>query len=1223
MREWTKEQLQAISVDGCNILVAAAAGSGKTAVLVERIIQKVTEKNVDIDRLLIVTFTNSAASEMRERIYLGMNKKLDGCESGKNILRQMTLLDKASITTMHSFCLEVIRNNLCAIDLDPSFRIADETETILLKNEVLNDLFEEEYESQNLRLLNLLDSYGGNKDDKVIQDMVLDLYHFIQSDPWPTRWLHDMIDNIKKASNDDFSCTPWGQIILDNIYQNLNCACANIVAAMDVMATDKTLKDKYYPIFNEDYVKISSIIDVVRNKDDKLRWDKLYNLLNDLEFKRLPAINKSLEVDEDKKDKVKELRDDVKDIVKKIREKKITSMSKDIGEDIGRVCPNVECLVELVEKFTDLYEQKKKKKNIVDFGDLEHYCLQILTTINQDGSVEASGVAKMYKDKFEEILVDEYQDSNDIQEKIISMISREDLGYPNVFMVGDVKQSIYRFRQANPSLFLDKYNNYSKDENSEYRKIQLFKNFRSRRGIIDIANFIFEQVMSSYVGDLDYTEDEALNFAASFPHNDGAIGDEAELHLINIEDYVNDEEEDEEESLNAIQCEARVVAKRILDLIEQKDKNMVYDKNLGCYRPIEYKDIVILLRTTKNWADIFVRELHEVGISAFADINTGFFKTIEIMVVTSFLQIIDNPLQDIPLLAVLRSPIVGLNANELAQIRVVDKEVLMFDAIEKFLSMEHDDESKLIKQKLEYFMHLYNELKEQAWYMSIDELIWNLYDKTGYYVMVGAMPMGEQKQANLRMLFEKARQFEETSYKGLFNFINFIDKLRNSSSDFGSAKILGENDNVVRIMSIHKSKGLEFPIVFLSGCGKKVNLMDTTKNVIFHSKLGFGPDVVDIKRRISWASALKIAIGEKIKQETLSEEMRILYVAVTRAREKLIITGSVRDLDKKLNKWRDVANAYRDKISSYDVYRGRTFLDWMCPVVLKHKNSSDFFEDVPVGFEFPTNCVDDESCFRVFLVNKSDIKDEVKKVQQDNELFEQALYDIEVSDEITFIPPDILQSLNWEYQYKGLESIPAKVSVTQLKKNFASDDEVVVNKPKFLEQQNKLEATSIGTALHFVMQHINFCNQDINGQIESMVTRGLLTKDEASSVDTRKIKRFIESKLGQRIKASNKINREEPFFLKIPCSEVFDVSDSEDEYVVLQGVIDCYFEEEGYLVLLDYKTDFVRDKSDICRIKERYKTQIMKYKEVLEKLTGKEVRYQYIYLFSNDSVIKY
>ena len=1237
--KWTDEQLRAITEKECNILVAAAAGAGKTAVLVERIINKITNDNVDIDRLLVVTFTNAAAAEMRERIYLAISKKMDQNSDTKNILRQMALLEKASITTIHSFCLEVIRNNFSSIDIDPNFRIADETETTLIKTETLNELFEEEYEKASEDLINLLESYGTSKDDALIQDMVLNLYHFIQSNPWPKKWLHDMRDKMQIEKDIDFSCTVWGDVILESILLDLKGAKNNIIKAIGIIKSDDVLQDKYYDVFIEEYMLIDDMIRRIDNGQDVQRWDKLYNLISDMKFKKLPAIRSKDNFDIDKQEKVKAIRQELKDLIKKIETKLVNDKSANIIKDIEVAYPSISYLVYLVETFMDMYNEKKRKKNIVDFGDLEHYCLELLTTTDEEGNFVPSDIAKSYRDKFEEILVDEYQDSNDIQEKIISMISKEKVNCPNVFMVGDVKQSIYRFRQANPELFLEKYNNYENKSSGSYRKIQLFKNFRSRRGVISAANFVFEQIMSKDIGDLDYTKDEALNFGANFPDcSNYEVDDVAELYLIDTKKVLDSQYEQKQDTnmldnqdleqiddVNSIQCEARAIGMKILSLTKSQTPYMVYDKHTGTYRGAEFRDIVILLRATKIWADTFVKELSDMGIGVFADTDTGFFKTIEILVVVSFLQIIDNPLQDIPLLAVLRSPIVGLNADELAHIRICNREVSIFEALQEFVTLDNQDKDFLdTKFKVGKFLECYKELKDMSWYMPTDELIWELYNKTGYYAMVGAMPMGEQKQANLRVLFEKARQFEETSYKGLFNFVNFIDKLRSSNGDMGSAKILGENDNVVRIMSIHKSKGLEFPIVFLAGCGKRFNLRDVTKSIIFHQKLGFGPDIVDYERRVSWPSVLKTAIGEKLRQETLSEEMRILYVAITRAREKLIITGSVNDIAKNMHKWNEMSNSKQDKIYPFEVKKGRTFLDWIVPAILKHKRGIEFFEMLPEGFLFNENLVDDVSNWEIYFVNKSDILGYNKQYKQENAIFSQKLGDLEVSDEITYIPKDILDKLNWEYKYKGLELIPAKVSVTGLLKDTNKAQEIVIKKPKFLEEEEGLEAAKRGTIIHFIMQHIDFFDNDIKAQIKNMIDKQLITEIEAKSVDIYKIKRFMDSDLGRRIKASTSVNREVPFFLNIPCQSVYKLENEQiDEDVILQGVIDCYFEEKDYLVLLDYKSDFVKDSDDVERIRQRYKDQINNYKKVLERLTNKTVKHQYIYLFSNGEIIEY
>ena len=1229
-QNWTKEQLRAIHEKDSNILVAAAAGAGKTAVLVERIINKIINDGVDIDKLLVVTFTNAAASEMRERIYLAISKELDKGDDAKNILRQMTLLEKSSITTMHSFCLEVIRNNFSEIDIDPNFRIADKTEIELIKAETLNELFEEEYEEEKIELMELLESYGGSKDDRLIQEMVLKLYHFIQSNPWPKKWLNDMTNLMKVDLDEDFSNTIWGDVILENIKVDLEGVRDNIKKAIAIIRTDSTLNDKFFKLYSEDFITIDEMIKLISDKNDLNRWDKFYNSVNDIDFKSLPKISSKLEFDEEKKELVHGIRNEAKDVVKDIKEKCVTSYSKDIIEDINKVYPIMKYLVYLVEAFMDKYEEKKHKKNIADFGDLEHYCLQILTKKDENGDFIPSDIAKAYKDKFEEILVDEYQDSNDIQETIISMISRECRNTPNVFMVGDVKQSIYRFRQANPELFLEKYNSYKNDSSSLYRKIQLFKNFRSKEVVIDSVNFIFEQVMSKNVGDLDYTKDEALNFGAIFNQNNETDVEEfTELHLIETKDTIKDEEttSDEEDIYDNVQCEAKVVGKRILELTNSENPYMVYDKHSGEYRKAEFRDIVILLRTVKKWSETFVKELQNMGIKAFADTDEGFFKTVEILVVISFLQIIDNPIQDIPMLSVLRSPIIGLTANELADIRAFNKDVSIFEAVNQYVNKKREEkELKTTIQKLEKFIGYYNDLKEKSWYMPTDELIWELYNKTGYYAMVGAMSRGEQRKANLMILFEKAKQFEKTSYKGLFNFINFLDKLKNNSSDIASASILGENDNVVRIISIHKSKGLEFPIVFLSGCGKKVNLRDTAQSIIFHQKLGFGPDVVDYYRRISWPSALKLAIREQITKETLSEEMRILYVALTRAREKLIITGSVDNIEKKLNKWQGMTNAEKDNISSYEIKKGRSFLDWIVPAVLRHENANEFFDELPLGFELNSNIIQSNSKWKVFLVNKNEILEDAKVIEKRITELQQKLIHLEETEkESPDISKEILDKLNWKYKYSGIELIPSKISVTDIKNiNKKEPNKIIIKKPQFLEEKEGLEAAKRGTIIHLVMQHINLKDNNIQNQINEMIKKDLITDVEAKSIDIDKIERFLDSSLGERIKKATNVYREVPFFVTMPCNKLYKIENENiDEEIILQGVIDCYFEEDDYLVLIDYKSDYVKDENSMEEIKERYRDQVTNYKNVLEKLTQKKVKYQYIYLFFNGEVIEY
>ncbi len=1262
---WTKEQQAAIWEKDCNLLVAAAAGAGKTAVLVERIIQKIIDdKNpIDIDSLLVVTFTNAAATEMRERIGTAISKAIDEKKASRNIHRQLALLNKASITTIHSFCLEVIRNNFQSIDIDPNFRILDETEASLMKLETLNELFEELYEEENNQtFFDLLEAYGTNRDDEKLQEMVLNIYSYIQSYPWPEQWLLQQTQYFNPGITADFGSTEWARVIiktaglrLEGFKSMLEAACSRLKHAVGL--------EKYLSVFYEDSDRLTGLLELInagfseeehldsQRKYGYVNWDDIYNYLSNYEFGRLPSCSK--EADKQLQEQVKKTRDEVKAYIKGLKDEVFFQKSEEIISDLKQMYPLLECLSGLVVEFDKRYSSRKRMKAAVDFNDLEHFCLKILSEVDENGTPAPSPVAAAYKDKFSEILVDEYQDSNMVQEIIINMISREDRGNPNVFMVGDVKQSIYRFRQAKPELFMNKYNSYSSLSDGLYRKILLFKNFRSREEVVDAVNFIFEQIMSESVGELDYDAKERLNPAAIFPDNlekNLVVGGDVELHLVETssvqshEDYLEDEEEqagdiEEEEILDNIQKEARIVAARINALM-QPDKEgrsfSVYDRLLNRYRAVQYKDIVILLRTTKNWTEVFCEELSRFGIPVFADTGSGFFKTPEIQVMLSLLQIIDNPYQDIPLLSVLRSQIANFTTEDLAELRLSDRKAPLFDAL--MLLAESPSEAS---RKAVEFLERLEKWRAMSMYMSTHKLIWQLYNETGYFSIVGAMRDGERKQANLRILFERALQYEKTSYKGLFNFINFIDKLKTSKGDMGSAKVLGENDNVVRMMSIHKSKGLEFPVVFVSGCGKKFNFQDMYKSILLHQELGFGPDFVDHRRRIKYPSVPKLAIAQKVRFETLSEEMRILYVALTRAREKLILTGSVNSIEKAAAKWLPVAGNIQQKLPAHEMAKAQNYLDWICPAVMRHENALNLRLAGGTGADVDMPEIGKESLWTVHI-RKNDFitgipKTGTPKLEGEGEEeidgfnLREWLENSNNCDKRTVT--EITRRLSWKYPYIKLTEVPSKFSVTEIKRFFNLNDEgedravlkyTGIRKPAFLQEKKGLSAAEKGTVLHFVMQHLNFKDRNIMKQLEDMVKRHLITQQQAASVSIRKITELMDTDIFKRITAAEKVYKEIPFNLELSYAELYDGQEEQinsDDTILLQGVIDCYFEEDGELVLIDYKTDYV-EPGNTEKIKDRYEIQLSYYSRALEKLTGMKVKDRYIYLFSTGELLE-
>jgi len=1312
MVSWTEDQEKAILTRDCNILVAAAAGSGKTAVLVERIIKIVTdeERPTDIDKLLVVTFTNAAASEMRERIAAAISKELHKNPQSKLLQRQLTLLNKSSITTIHSFCLEVIRSNFHVVDLDPNFRIADTTEAVLLKQEALEDLFEERYvgisedennqeqekkleensllnqaedanfdklevaasfeESANTSsFLQLVEAYSNNKEDLGLQSIVLSLYNFAMSSTDPTKWLLDAAEdfNIKKGYR--LSDTPWAAVLIEDIKIELQGIEKVMIKALKIIDNNEAI-DLYNEVFKADLAMISDLLSAANNS-----FESLAGTIEGLSFQKLPSIKACK--DKEKQKAVQEIRNKVKKQLQELSQQVMGANSETALVDIKKLYPQMLALSQLVIDLQEKYTQKKKDRSIIDFNDFEHFCLYILMKRNELGEVvldeqgkpEPSAVAVQLRNKYEEILIDEYQDSNMVQETLLNIISREKIGAPNVFMVGDVKQSIYRFRQARPELFLGKYTSYSKEDGAKTRKITLYKNFRSREPVINAVNYIFKGVMCKNIGDLDYTDEEALNLGAHFEElkEPGVVGGPVELHLIEkdvmdiTEENVDLEEENqstdaegadsskssEEETPTNIQLEARIVAKRIKELMFEngEDDFKIYDKNIKAYRNVDYKDIVILLRATSNWAPSFLEELKLEGIPVYADTGTGYFNTLEIQIIMSLLQIIDNPRQDIPMLSVLRSPIGGFTSEELVDIRIGQREISFYEAMVNFLEAEneseHQAENASITQKLGKFLKKLNHFRQICKYMPIDEFIWYLYTDTGYYGYIGAMPGGVQRQANLRVLFQRARQYEETSYKGLFNFINFINKLKISSGDMGSAKTLGENENVVRIMSIHKSKGLEFPVVFLSGTGKNFNLMDINKSILFHHELGYGPDFVDPLRRISYPTVLKQALRKKIKIENLSEEMRVLYVAFTRAKEKLIITGSMKNIEKNIGRMSFSLEENTEKLGEYEILKAKSYLDWIVPSVIRHADGKILRQLIGIE-DSSVNLLDHPASFQVRLWNREDIVKN-QEVEEEEALMStrEKLTRLEekITDEENIL--EIEKRLGFKYKYEMSTKMPTVLTVTELKRKFnmeltedASENmyqQKLISKPKFLEDIKGLSPSERGTAMHSVVQRLDLTKvatiNEIDAQIQTYVEKLLMSKEEAKAVRSEKLVKLFKTELGARmVKAYslNLLNREIPFHMEINSTEIYKNLQKDiygDEKIILQGIIDCYFEENGEIILVDYKTDSVKN-GEVDLLIDKYKSQLEYYARALKATLGKPVKESYLYLFSIDEAVE-
>ncbi len=1232
--KWTEAQKNAIFTPNCNLLVAAGAGTGKTAVLVERILKKVINdsEEVDIDKLLVVTFTNAAASEMKERVGEALSKLLEVECTSKNLQRQLALLNQSNIMTIHSFCLKVIKNNFHRIELDPNFRICDGTESKLLKQDALLEVFEQKYEEENPGFLNLVDGYGGKNDNK-LQDIVLSLYEFSQGNPWPKRWLGDILKDFNLSSDFNFGDTKWVKVLMHNITVELK-GCKNKMENMLNIIESIEGLEHYLEYFKSDIENIDKLIGVTT-------WDEIINGFIKLNFKKLSS-KKTDPMIKVYKDKARNTRDEVKKKLIGIRED-IILCTDNIYQDLKEIYPLMKSLISLVMDFYDKYQVKKNERNMIDFNDIEHLCLEILTDKDKNGYIVPSEAALEYRKYFEEIFIDEYQDSNEVQEVIMNMISKKDIR-ANLFMVGDVKQSIYRFRQARPELFLEKYNSYDEKEGSKNRKIKLSENFRSRREVIDGINYIFKQIMCREVGELDYGSGECLKSSAKYKPFERECEGYIDLHIVDKKENQSkmEEDENEEEPLDAISVEARLVASKINELVNphpplRQYGFRVYDKESNSYREVMYKDIVILMRATQNWAPVFVEELNNSGIPVFADTSVGYFQTIEIKTIISLLQIIDNPLQDVPFIAVLRSPIGGFSPEDLIDLRVVNREISFYEILkaidnhsqESKYSLEHIDDR--LEYKVEQFFNKLCVWRKKVIHMPIDEFIWNIYIETGYYGFVGAMPGGIQRQANLRMLFERAKQYKNISYKGLFNFINFINRLKSSSTDMGNAKILGENDNVVRIMSIHKSKGLEFPVIILSGAGKRFNFTDINKSILFHKELGLGPEYVNSKRNISYPTIFKQVLKRKLKIETLSEEMRILYVAFTRAKEKLIITGTVDNIENTFQRWCEASHCKGDKLSEYSLANARNFLDWIGPAVARHPCGDLIREMCPFKYDL-TSIKEDDSKWKVFVYNRDDFKN-TEKDNIDEDIIGQ-IKSLELDDNKAIYKNEVNRRLNWTYKYEQSSKIAAKFSVSELKRRFKLIDTengvefmepIYLKKPAFLRDKKGFTASEKGIIMHLVMQHIDIYRadsyNDIKEQIDELVFREFITEAEAKSISIYKILKFFSSEIGVRMKKSNNLYREVPFYMEVESTELYKQLPRhiyKDEKVLIQGIVDCYFEEDNKLILLDYKTDYVED---VDLIREKYQIQIYYYGRALEKLTGKKVKNKYLYLFCKDYIL--
>ncbi len=1168
---WTQEQQTAIANRGGTLLVSAAAGSGKTAVLVERVLQRVTDPDhpCDIDSFLIVTFTKAAASEMRGKIADALTALAAQHPRDVRLRRQLMLVHRAKITTVHAFCMSLIREHFHELGLPPDFRTADESEQAAMQADVLEDVLEAQYAREEEGFAALVDILSAGRDDKRLCEIVLETFRNLQASPYPARVLASYREQFVRPF-DRLADTDWGQELLETARERIQYAIAALEHALNEMQDAEDVRIKYEPAFQEDLNAAYTLLALVEDG----AWNAAVQQCRDVRRNRarLGAVRGY----EDKAflDRLKRAREIWKEISFELMDSILCMTEEEVRLDMDMMAPAVCALCDTVQAFMHAYQQEKLRRGVVDFNDLEHFAVELLT--DQEGTP-----TQLANDMhFCEIMVDEYQDTNAVQDAIFCAVSDEQ---KNIFMVGDVKQSIYRFRLANPAIFLQKYLSYRDAEavvNDAPRRVVLSKNFRSRPQVLDSVNFLFSALMSEQLGDLDYTDREALHVGASFP--------------VGTEDYrteicLLETQSEDEDAPEAIRQEAEYCAGRIRDMLETGFH--VTDKQTGALRPCRPEDFVILLRSAKNKAAIFQKALHACGIPAGADTPDDMMDTPEVHTLTAWLEIVDNPRQDVPLLAALTSPLAGFTEQELAEIRLADPDSDFYTALRACADRN---------EKVRKFLQQLDELRLFAADVPVRQLLWHIVDITGAMGIFGAMPDGRARQHHITALTELAGTFERGGSRGLFAFVRFLWELRKTDGAF-TAPDSEEATGMVRILTIHKSKGLEFPIVFLANCAKQFNELDLHKPVLLHERMGISMRCRDMSRGIEYDGLDRRAMACALRREMVSEELRVLYVALTRAKEKLICTCALRDAAKQAEKWAAIASL--DPIPPYALAGANRYALWLCVPLLRHPNAAPLRE---LCSEPPEMELDAPDCFAVHIVPYR------RQEQTEHPNVQGTFSDIERMEAPQLRP----------YAADVLSDLPSKLTATAIIDSFraqeAQEDTLPpkhsgpLRRPFFDRNVRGLTPSEIGTAHHLFLQFCDFtrCESAAGREAERERLRGrhILSDAQADAVEMDHIAGFFSSELYQTLKNAKAVHREFKFSVLIPAAEYYPQAvPFPDERVLMQGVIDCLIETEDGMIVLDFKTDRVAA-SRAAQRAERYRPQLSAYRRAAEEVFGRPVQ---------------
>ena len=1198
---WTEEQRKVIELRDRNILVSAAAGSGKTAVLVERILSRITDPDdpVDVDELLVVTFTRAAAAQMRERIGQAIKNRLRENPEDVHLQRQTALLHCAQITTIDSFCLHVLRSHFDELDLDPDFRIGDEGELKMLRGDLIEELMEDFYQSGDEEYGQFIEAVAVGKEDAGVREQIERLYSFVISHPFPEDTLKAWAQGQEES---------WLAGLMDQIRTEADSLAEGYDKAVSFCMTEPGLSP-YAQMFLSDR-------ELARRVAGAADYDGMWLALEELTFSRKPVI-RDKNVDPASKEEMSALRDRCKKVMQKWKEYDFGEPER-LKEELARAQAPVQMLCRLTGEFMERYSARKKEKHMLDFSDLEHLALQILVS-REDGQVRPTAVARLLSSSYREIMIDEYQDSNEVQELLLSSIDGSLSGRPNRFMVGDVKQSIYKFRMARPEIFMEKYETYSLEE-SVNQRIDLHKNFRSRREVLDAANFVFRRLMDRPIGGIAYNDANALYTGAVYPEmpveEGGAPADyTTELLLVDLAD-----EEGTVKEIEPKEAEARAIAGRIRELTDEQTGLDIWDKEQKRYRKAQYGDIVILLRTFSGWAETFVNVLQNDAVPAYAQSASGYFTAMEVQTVLNYLRILDNPEQDIPLAAVMHSPMGGFASEELAKIKAGFRRAGspgqtggLYGACLYFAGEKRREDE--LGRKVRSFLNQLSLLRSKAVYLSVYELLDAIYQETGYLDLVSVMPDGNVRRANLEMLSEKAVAYAKTSYYGLFDFVRYIENLHKYEVDFGEASPEGEGGGTVRITTIHKSKGLEYPIVFVAGTGKSFNRQDSRSRILMHPDLGLAADWTDGERRLRGTTLKKQALAKRLDLDSLGEELRVLYVAMTRAEQKLILTGTDRSLQKKLaQKWE--TGAADGPLPFFLTAGAGSYLDWllMC---------------LETGGEAP---------IRPRIVHFTELLGQalVSRLAQAG-----SREDLErkAASESRFpeIRGQIVERLAYRYPYEEDETLPVKLSVSELKHAAMEEEPEMVRiyeeereetLPRFLQESRPLAGALRGTVYHRVLEQIDMealvrwagknSGEELARFLDGLWEKKVLSQGERDAVKSGDLMRFGRSPEALRMARAagrGQLYREQPFSMGISAGEIYPDRQSK-ELVVVQGIIDVCWQEEGGLYILDYKTDRVRREDGQQALIARYSAQLYYYARALSAAYGLPVKECFIYSFA-------